>query len=560
MRLIRRGGLVLLAAVLAVAGCDGTGMFLSPPFVKSASGGDQPDSNGGQQPTPTPTPGTPQSLGAWITAYGDDQADSNANYGPLEYAARVALTRNGSALTGTGTVFRVFREGVSPDFAGYDTLTIQLSGTISGDDATATVQSATGGAVYDTPSWRLRFAGSRMMGMYVSKDISGAVVRSGHALWTRRSTAEIGGSWVTGFRDVLGTTAWPARDRSGAVVLDYNASTNALGGTGTFVEQPDGDAPISLAFNVTRGEAAPPQVTFTLGDMDLADREMDWYGFYSNGLIVGAYAQFDNDNRLVRNGHAAWYSSPTAGPDAVTATWVTAFTDSMAASGHDRSDYVGSATLQAGENNAVTGVGEWLDEGDGSHAFQSTIIQNGIIVGSHVTMDVRVAAGNEAFSWDLRLAGTVMTGCYQHFNGFGFLISRGSGEWRREVSTRPNLVGGWVSAFFDTVSVGNPERSQLALATVSQQADDGTLTGTGSLWYGNADQRRAVFSLVNASITGKDIVWVWRGTDLFGDTTWRLRQAGDFLFGAYTNLNSAGNLESQGSAMWIRTSSQTSNL
>jgi len=544
---LARLALALLVA-LAVAGCDGEGLRF-PAAQTSPDGGDQ--GNGDEQEgEPEPVPEDTRNLGTWVTSYADDWVDSSALYGVQQYAASVNLRRTGTELSGTGTVFRVFNEGPKD----HDELSIRLSGSISGDDATATVTSATGGRVEDSPVWRLRFAGNLMVGMYTSFDVSQDAVRSGHALWRRLSTGSLDDTWVSGFTDGFGTRSWPARDRTGTLVLDVAEEDSALSGQGNFIEQRDGDVALDVEFNVIRGEVSGSEVTFSLGELSLENNDMDWYGFFSNGVIVGAYAQFDADNDLVRYGHATWQDAPAAVPEDVSYRWVTAFTDSTGATGHERLDYLLSVELEAEEDNVVSGSGEFMATDGDMETFRTVVVENATVVGSRLQMDTRVIGTGEFFTWDLRLADSILVGSYQHFGALGNFLSRGSAEWRRDRTSLTDVVGTWVGAYFDTLSENTRgETTHMAMVTVREQLAEGPLSGSGVLRLGNGETGRRFFDLRDSSAEGEDILWVWRGADLFGDTVWRLRQAGNWLYGVYLNENSTGNFEARGSAVWVRT-------
>lgn len=540
--------MLLIGAGLVLTGCDGDGIF----NFKSADGiygDDQPDDDDDDDNPPTPIPDDATSLGTWITAFGDSWIDPTARYGVLQYAAKVTLTREGTILSGKGTVFRVFREGPVP----YDTLTIRMSGTFSNDEATLNITSATGGSVYDYPVWVLRFAGRRMVGMYVAYNSSQQVVRSGYAVWQKVSTGVLSGTWVSGYTDAYGSRTWPARDRTGTMVLTHDTTNQSVTGTGHFIEQRDGDAMLESNFNVTQAQVTAPQILFSMGELSLEGTPIDWFGFYTSGIMTGAYAQFDPDDVLVRYGTAVWYASPDPTTTAVNATWLTSFTDSTTASESEAGDYLMSVRLKAEADNVVSGSGEFLATDLINESFKTVRVEEGTILGSRVRIETSIPGTAEYFSWDLRLAGSVMVGSYQHFDGFGRFISRGSAEWRKLTSSTPNSVGAWASGFFDTLNVTNDEVAQFATVSVTSQGTDGTLQGQGTLRLGNGERNRRLFALANSSESNNDILWVWRGADLFGDTVWRLRHAGDVMFGIYVNQNSIGNLESRGSAMWVRT-------
>jgi len=546
--------LMLLCTLLVVAaGCDGDGVFIKT--GKGVDGGDVPDNNDDDNDNdgPDPVPPDVTDLGTWITAYGDDKVDATAPNGAQQHAAIVKLTRTDSTLSGTGTVYRIFEYGS----LAADKLAIKLSGSMSGDNANVSVTSATGGVVSDMPSWRLRFAGRHMVGAYRSVNSSNLQVRCGHARWHKVSSCNLNGAWVSAYSDARGTTAMPARDRTAAMVLTHDSGDSSFTGAGAMVEQIPGTDCAELDFNVVRSTVHSSEVGFTFGDLDMAGNEIDSFGLTTSGIIVNAYAQYDLADRLIRAGHGRWYLAPDATPNAVNATWTTAFCDAGFAAGLDPSCYLFSMNLEPEEGNVVTGSGELIDAGLDITTAQSFQVENGTIVGSRVTLETRVPVTGEVWSWELRVAGSLMVGSYQRRTVSGTYISSGAAEWRKQ-RTVPSPVGAWVTSYCDAVSSDNDPLTQLVLVNVTSQAQDGTLSGNGSLRYMNGENRRRLFNLVSSSVQTNDIAWVWRGTDLFGDTNWRLRHAGDYMFGVYENLNSGGNLESLGSAIWVRASNSGS--
>jgi hypothetical protein len=530
--------LLLTLMPLLWAGCDGEGLLV---LEQKVTAGDQPpDQDGGGGPGPAP--GEARFTGTWAASYGDDKATSASPLGTNQFAVRIILRQDNTLLTGSGTMFRIFREGS----VAQDEVALRVSGTASADDATLTLRSTAPGALDNEHVWYLRLAGSRMAGMYAETNISGVLVRSGHALWHRVATAAIDGTWVAGFSDAHATTGLGVEDRTGLLTLARNPD-NTLTGLGTFVVQRSGDVPFEQAFNVTRGAISGSQIGYTFGELDLASGEMDWLGFFAGTLIVNAYGQFNTANELIRFGHATWYRSPDAGPTAVNHEWAVAFDDTAAATGLRRSAYLATVSLRAREGGEVTGSGRLLDEGSDMPVAQTFQVENATILGSRLRMDLR--GPSSVFSWDLRLAGSVMVGSYQQTDRAGLFLSRGTAEWR--YLTQPNLVETWAASYFDTYGATGPEITQFALVTVSAQDSGGDLAGVGALRFAG-ETRRRLFTL-SGSVVGQDIEWVWRGADLFGDTVWHIRSAGDYLFGTYTNLNSAGVVESKGHAVWVRT-------
>ena len=547
--------LMLVAGCLMLMGCDGDGLFI-PQKKVVIEGGDQPGSGDAEEEEPEETPGDTKALGTWLTTYSDDRIETGARKNLLKYAASLKLRRSGTKVSGSGTVFRLFKVGTTQ----FEKLTIGVSGTISGDDITLLVDSATGGAVFDIPVWQFRIAGRYMVGTYAAIDFDGREVRSGHAVWHKLSKTDIDGTWVSAFTDAYGSKAYPATDRTATLILNANADTGALTGTGNFIEQRDGDAPLDVGFNVVDGEATDTQAEFSLGGLDLVRSEMDWHAFFSTGMMVGAYTQFNEFGLRVHYGTATWYPSPDLGPEAVQYKWMTAFSDSTVAKGEQKCDYIVRANLKAEENNVVSGSGDVLILRNGAAESHDLKVQNAMIVGSHLTMDLEIGSTKEVLSWDLRLADKILVGSYQRLDAGGDFVGCGAAEWRRgSKADAGKLAGTWVASYYDTYSATDDETVQFAMFTVNEPPEDSdAITGFGALRYAGESGRR-LFSLGDAETDEYNIRWEWYGPDLFGDTRWYLRRvAGNILVGAYVNENSAGRVESQGSAFWYKTSKSSS--
>jgi len=533
-------------AVCVLPGCDGKGLFLGSKGSASTDGDDIADDDDSDNTDDIDNNDT--ALGTWITSYGDDRVTSAAARGAHQSAARIVLRRNGSDVSGTGTVFRMFGEGTVAS----DTLAITVDGTLTGQDAVLTVTKATGGTVSDQPEWKVRFSGSQMMGIYASYNSSDAIVRAGHAFWTKLTSTSLNGSWISGFSDAGSTTGYATRDRTGVMVIDTSGSTVDFTGTGTLIEQRNGGAPLALAFNLTNPDLTSTQVQFSMEELDLDTTPIDWAGFESTTRVVGAYSQFDSADSLMRLGHASWYYCDAAvTPDIVDYTWATAFSDTTAATNNDSSSFLMTVKLSPGDDDAVTGSGSYFDINGGTDAYRALKVSNGTMVGNYLQMDLYSPSSGETFSWDIRVTDGRMVGTYQRFDGFDNFLSRGSAEWRTESTSTPSLEGSWSSSFVDHYTTST-KMSYLSLVTVTDQSGT-ALSGLGSLRLANAETGRRLFDLVDSTISSRDITWVWNGVDLYGDTIWRLRLAGTVLFGVYENQTSSGDIESQGSAFWIRT-------
>lgn len=553
---MRVGALLMALLTVLMLGCDSKGLNITINVPVN----DGNDNSGGNDQPPDPTDNV-TNLGTWVSAYADDTVQNDARGGALQYVASITLRRDGSALYGGGTVYRFYSSGTTAR----DKLTVVMSGSIAGDDATLKVQSATGASVYDTPSWRLRFSGSKMTGIYTSLDFSQNIVRSGHATWYRTTSSDTADAltqdWVSSFGDVSGTTTtWPARNRTALLAAEYLADDRLLSGEGSFVEQREGDVTQALSFTLSDTTVTMPLVVFTAGGLDMANAPMDWTAYHASGLMVGAYSQFNESNALVRCGRATWRAAVTAPePADAEGLWVASFTDSAAAATHTRSDYLLALDLTAGADNLLTGSGHLRNEADATADDQTITVANGLVVGSHVTFEFRASPSQDRYAWDLRVTPSMLVGSYQRFDAFDRYISRGSAEWRRQRSS-VSLVGTWVAAYVDTVNAPSSLATQLVMVNVSAQNEDGGLVGLGALRYANGETTRRLFRLSDSSVsaTDQDVVWRWSGADLFGDTVWHMRQGTDALYGTYTNYTSSGAFESQGSAVWIRTTTTSS--
>lgn len=484
-------------------------------------------------------------VGTWISSYGDDLP---AGTGRRQYAMRIAITRNGDALTGNGQLVRFYNAGPTP----FDDqpLNITASGAATNNEATLTL-SGTSGVFANNPTWYLRNAGSRLVGMYAERDANLVVKRSGHALWYAAGSVDLNGSWAAAFDDEFGVgPEFAPRDRTAIATL--SVANNVISGVGSYVEQRATGTPEDFAFDVGSGSLSGTQTRFSFVDFSPQNGEVDWFGYHSGGVIVAAYGQFNNDSAIVRSGNATWYEAGDVAPADFDRDWITSFGDSAAA-GNLFADYVMAMSGVAISGNAVSGTVRVLDETSSPPAFVNYTIENAGIVGNRLTMDmVRNGAG---FTWSLRLAGNVLAGSYTQFDSSDAFVSRGHAEWR--FGSAGNLPGNYVASYFDTSTTNTTENraSQLSVVTIDALHSDGTITGTGSLRLGGESNRRQ-FSVTGTALDTGHIVMTWEsGADLFGDTVWNLRKAGNTLYGTYSNFASDNQtIEFQGHATFLRVS------
>jgi hypothetical protein len=339
------------------------------------------------------------------------------------------------------------------------------------------------------------------------------------------------------------------RDRTALLTLAADSS-NALSGTAQYVEQVPGTTPETIDFTVQQGVLQSTQVTLTMEGNNPGDGLVDWFGFHTTGLFVGAYGLFDGSD-LSRFGHATFYIAPDAQPSGFQHQWVSSFHDSDAAGSLKPADYLLLTSGFTVNGNAISGAALILDESHQTPAFATYTIENGAITGTELTMDL-VRSGSR-FSWDLRLAGSVLAGSYQQFNGSNQFVSRGVAEWRSGSSASSGLPGSWAAAYFDTYTSNAQENrsSQLAVVSISNISGDGVISGTGTVQLANEAGRRQF--AVGGTTAANPVQITWSGGDLFGATVWNVSRAGSFLYGTYTNFASDNQtIEFQGSAVFLR--------
>ncbi|MBI5095407.1 MAG: hypothetical protein HZB26_23615 [Candidatus Hydrogenedentes bacterium] len=531
------------SAGLCLTGCDGHGFDLG---IKISTGDNTPspgdgggtpgDGNTGGGTTPSPKP----FAGTWLASYGDDQPGD----GSKQYAVRLLVSQdaNTGALSGTGTMFRVFRSGT----ASQDVVDLTLSGTAQGSSAQLVFHSKPSTVFDFNPVWTLRATGNRMTGVYEETDTNAALVVSGHAVWNLITSGALNDAWISGYTDAYAATGLKTNDTSAAVSLAAGAD-NKFTGDGLQAIIKEGATPDELNFLIAGEIPGGSQINFTFDGSDLTGKAMDWWGFYSANYFVGAYGQFTAENNLNRFGHATWYSASGVTADRVTRTWVTSFGDSAASAGAELSDYVMQVTLSLQTGAEVTGTALVLNERDTTPQFKSYALQNGTISGTRVRFEL--AGAGTTFAWDLNLSDTAMAGCYQQFNTSGTFLSRGIAEWRPGGTS--SLVGTWTAAYVDTLRVSEAVATQLSRVTIATQTSSGALSGSGTLHFPGESADRT-FS-VSGTRSGSQIDWTFPGgTGLAGDFVWHMRQAGDILFGTYTNFTTTDVTEARGHAIWFR--------
>lgn len=533
-----------MAVTLCVAGCNGHGFDMG---LSISTGDGTTTTTGGDSTGGGTTGGTTASTpfaGTWVASYGDDQAGD----GSKQYAVRIVVSQNATtnALSGTGTMFRVFRSGTTAN----DTVPLSLTGTAQGSDAQLIFRSTTTGKFDFNPVWTLRAAGSRLTGIYQETDTNAALVVSGHAVWSELSTGALSDTWASGYTDSFAATGLKTNDTSVAVSLAAGTGS-AFTGDGLQVIQRESTTPDELNFSIAGQATGTSQLTFTFDGSDLTSKPMDWWGFYTPSYFVGAYGQFTAANNLNRFGHATWYTAAGITADNVTATWATSFGDSAVSAGAELSDYVMQVTLALQTGATVTGSAVVLNERDTSPEFKAYAVENGTITGNRVKFDL--VGGGTRFSWDLNLASPVMVGCYQQFNTSGTFLSRGVAEWRS--GSTSSLVGTWTAAYVDTLRVSDSVATQLSRITIATQATSGVMSGSGTLLFPPESSARPIS--VSGTRSSNAIEWDLTGTGLAGPFTWHLRQVGEIMFGSYTNYTTTDVTEARGHAIWFRSSRST---
>ncbi|HOD50384.1 MAG TPA: hypothetical protein PKY01_05945 [Candidatus Hydrogenedentes bacterium] len=545
----------LILVLVLGAGCEGGGLDIK---VALPDSGDQPggdtdgggggggggdtggDTNGGAGGGGT---SSARFAGNWIASFSDDRTTSSAQYGQIQYAASLKIQQNDTSISGSGILFRVFREGPTAS----NRISVQMTGTASGDDAIFTLRSGSGGLDRDQ-TWYVRLAGSRLAGMYVAVDGTGTLARSGHAVWRKASTGVPDSTpWAAAYTDEFGYSGFPQYSRTASVTPVITEA--GLSGAGTFYEH--GRVPPGVNFDITRGGISGTEVGLTFGGLDLLENEVDWFGFFGGSIMETAYAQFDASDSMIRFGHTTWVLAPEQAFTAISGAWAGSFCDRTIESPNQPEDFVAILNLSAETGGAVSGYALIRDEADDQPSFLRYNIESGSMIGTQVQLSMSRLTGS--FFWDLRLAQGLLVGSYQRFIGSQDRpISTGHAEFRIMTSAG-TLRGTWASAYVDTFGAVEPEQSQLAVITVSNQASvNAPFSGFGALRFAG-ESRRRLFN-VTGEVAAGDIVWQWRGADLFGDTIWHLRRCGDLLYGSYTNYTAGGAIESRGVGMWARSS------
>ncbi len=549
-------GLVLSAASVLLSGCGGDGDVWSKSDIV---GVDQPSgdsSGGGSGGGGGGTPSTPDTRfsGRWASSYGDDIVNISAATGKNQYVTRLTLTQSGTTISGSGRVVRIFSVGGTA----YDTepKTFTVTGTASGDDATLVFRSGLSGPFDFEPTWHLRRAGSQIVGMYAAVDAQGEIVRSGVARWYGIVNAALDDSWVAAFTDSIPGGPPNKKDRTAELALAV--SGQSLNGTGNLLVVRENDVAQTQGFNITRSALSLPELGFSFGGGDLDATPMDWFAVFDGNRILSSYALFGGAQgaSLVSAGTVTWHRASITGPSTITHAWTAAFEDTSVANpaNQTRSAYLATMSLQAQSNGMVTGTAQILDESARQPVYRIYDVTNGSFVGSQARLDLRDRGNASHYEWNLEVTGSALLGTYQFFDVNGRYASRGVAQWTYE--SIPSQVGTWTAAYFDTVTASTPQADQFAQVTISRQSPDGTLTGVGAFLYAGERSRR-LFT-VTGQVTGNTITWTWRGSGIFGDTVWRLRQSSNILYGTYTNFTSANTLEALGYAVWSKTSTSNS--
>ena len=225
-RLSRLLGQVLVGLILAglTTGCDldGIGLKWLENAIQSAGdltpvGGDSGGGGGGDTEDGNPT--TKYFAGVWMAAYGDEIASQDTSLGKNEYAVRITLTQNGNSLSGTGAMFRAFREGS----VATDEVALTVSGRATSDySATISLRPTLPGDLDFNPTWYVRLSLDRaaMAGMYAALDLDGDVMRSGYGMWHRVGATSVTQEWAAAFTDAFPASGDDKYDRTAHMILN----------------------------------------------------------------------------------------------------------------------------------------------------------------------------------------------------------------------------------------------------------------------------------------------------------------------------------------------------
>lgn len=565
--------LLLLAGIIPViiAGCGG-GSFEWPKAIEQSSnvpdsdtdtdtggdtntGGDDTSDNG--DTVPPDTSNDTRFAGYWLASFGDEYASDGVEY---EYAIRLHLKRNiANRLSGSADVVRFYRlASGDSDWEDFDADVVDAS---RKDDYAQLELEADEFDV--NPSLYLRSAGDQLVGLFVILDGSG-LVRASSVTWHKISSGSIEGDWAASFRDSRSLTdsslvdSGVLRDRRAGATFTSGASKakESFTGSGDFVELRDTDMMVYLGYDVKNGEYNGTRATFTFDQVYSAipkvvipDAPMNWDGFYGQGLYAGVFEQWNPSKQLTRFGHALWYrQDDTFDTTDVNGTWITAFSDTVAADGEPKS-FIVSMKLTLGSSSALDAtnatIRQELGKTDSSYVTLSGLNESMEAKGD---IHLELTGGGEQYIWDLYLIGDRLVGSYQRLSSTEVFRGRGVAEWRR--TSNKSVAGTWAASFNDARS---PGASNYVPGIGYMDIGDAQTSGNGNVLIAG-DEAPLSFT-TTVAVDNNKVDFVWQGK-LSGLTEWHVRRAGSVLLGTYTNYNEADEVEARGHAFWYQTDSE----
>jgi hypothetical protein len=284
------------------------------------------------------------------------------------------------------------------------------------------------------------------------------------------------------------------------------------------------------------------------------DRIPVWTMRRAGDRLVGIYGEFNNNNQLVRSGHAVFRREQTA---SVNGTWVSTGADSFAAESLTRLDRTARIALDNPSGNTVEGSGGFVEQPlDQVVQARNVTVTEGARQGQRVGLRLGGPEfGENEFQHLGFFSDSVMHTAYGEFRLRQTLRRMGQVTWYRgRTPDAASINGNWVASFSDSRTQGGGiPRSYVTLLQLEVQ-EGNRIAGTA---YVLDESDTTEISFRRADIVEGAIVGGTRLQLTLSQTgasfEWDLRMAQAQMVGTYRRFNPQGDPTSVGNAVFYRT-------
>jgi hypothetical protein len=284
------------------------------------------------------------------------------------------------------------------------------------------------------------------------------------------------------------------------------------------------------------------------------DRIPIWTMRRVGNRLIGIYGEFNNNDRLVRSGHAVWSREQSA---TVGDTWVTTGADSFAVEGLSPLDRTVRVALTNPSGNTIEGAGGFVEQplGDTAQATNFTVTE-GARQAQRIGLRLGGAElGESEFQHLGFFSDSVMYTAFGEFQLRQSLLRMGHHTWvRGRTPDAASINGNWVAAFSDSRTAADVDPSSFVVL-LQLEVQEGNRIGGNAYVLDESDPTEVTFrraEIADGTIAAGTRLRVTL-TQTRGNIEWDLRMGQNQMVGTYRRLRSNGSPSSTGHAVFYRT-------